>query len=96
MNLDDFIVPSSIGTPAGVSPTPSSTTADPDMASTVTTLSAIPIKQQRRIQGEELSPARATAPSATATLEHGGSREEFAYVQRQVRKTSVDEGRVSQ
>lgn len=94
MNLDDFIVPSSIGTPAGVSPAPSSTAAEAELSSTATTLSAIPVKQQQRLQGEELSLARASAPSVSP-LEQRPTNKEFDYVQRHVRKTSVDERRVS-
>ena len=92
MNLDDFIVPSSMGTPAGVSPAPSSI-AELDLASTTATLSAIPIKQQQRLQAEELSLARASAPSVPP-FEQTRANHEFAYVQRHVRKTSIDESRV--
>ena len=93
MNLDEFIVPSSIGTPAGVSPAPSSTGAEPEITSSTATLSAIPIKQQQRIQAEELSLARASAPSVPP-LEQNRTNQEFSYVQRRVRKTSIDERRV--
>lgn len=89
MNLDDFIVPSSIGTPAGVSP-PSS--VDGDYATTAT-ICAIPIKQQQRLQAGELAPARASAPSVPP-LEQTRGHQEFSYVQRRVRKTSIDERRV--
>lgn len=92
MNLDDFIVPSSIGTPAGVSPAPSSG-PDEFHPTTGTTASAIPIKQQQRVQAEELHPSRASAPSVP-TLEQNRAGQEFKYVQRHVRKTSVDERRV--
>ncbi|KAK5127701.1 hypothetical protein LTR08_004328 [Meristemomyces frigidus] len=95
MNLDDFIVPSSIGTPAGVSPAPSATsTSEPEPTSTTAKLSAIPIKQQLRLQAEELSLARASAPSVPP-LEQSRASQEFNYVQRRVRKTSIDERRVS-
>lgn len=93
MNLDDFIVPSSIGTPAGVSPAPSSVAEQPEASSSTTTLSAIPIKQQQRLQAEDLSLARASAPSVPP-LEQNRTNQEFAYVQRRVRKTSIDERRV--
>lgn len=93
MNLDDFIVPSSIGTPAGVSPAPSSVLEQPEASSSATTLSAIPIKQQNRLQAEELSLARASAPSVPP-LEQNRTNQEFAYVQKHVRKTSIDERRV--
>lgn len=95
MNLDDFIVPSSIGTPAGVSPAPSGTsTADTDFASATAVASAIPIKQQQRLQGDELSVGRASAPSVPP-LEQNRANQEFDYVPRRVRKTSIDERRVS-
>ncbi|KAK4898497.1 Sodium- and chloride-dependent GABA transporter 1 [Elasticomyces elasticus] len=93
MDLEDFIVPSSMGTPAGVSPAPSSIPGEPEMTSTSTTLSAIPIKQQQRLQqAEELSLARASAPSVPP-LEQTRTNHEFSYVQRHVRKTSIDERR---
>lgn len=91
MNLDDFIVPSSIGTPAGVSPAPSSSVADDSLTSTA---SAIPIKQQQRIQNAELHLSRASAPSAPA-FEQDRTGLEFGYVPRHVRKTSIDERGVS-
>ena len=91
MNLDDFIVPSSIGTPAGVSPDPSASAMDGDTSSQP--LSAIPIKLQQRIQSEEYSIA-ASAPSVPI-LDQSRANQEFAYVPRHVRKTSIDERRVS-
>jgi len=95
MNIDDFIVSSSIGTPAGLSPAPSATSvADPELSSTVTTFPAIPIQQRHRLQADELSPARASAPSVPP-LAQGRANQEFGYVQKHVRKTSIDERRVS-
>ncbi|KAK5129012.1 hypothetical protein LTR85_000345 [Meristemomyces frigidus] len=93
MNLDDFIVPSSMGTPAGISPAPSTASvAEPELPANTTTLSAIPIKQHQRLQAEELSVARASAPSVPP-LEQNRANHEFDYVQRRVRKTSIDERR---
>jgi GATA-binding protein len=92
MDLDEFIVPSSIGTPAGVSPSPPSTIDD--YTSAATSISAIPIKQQQRLQSDDLSLARASAPSVPP-LEQTRGNQEFSYVQRRVRKTSIDERRVS-
>ncbi|TKA62229.1 hypothetical protein B0A55_12100, partial [Friedmanniomyces simplex] len=92
MNLDEFIVPSSMGTPAGVSPALSSTAGDMDTTTTTSSLSAIPIKQQQRLQAEDLSLARASAPSVPP-LEQTRTNQEFSYVQRRVRKTSIDERR---
>lgn len=94
MNLDDFIVPSSIGTPAGVSPALSSNLADDSLTSTATAASAIPIKQQQRLQEAELQLSRASAPSVPA-LEDDRTGHEFGYVPRHVRKTSIDDRGVS-
>ena len=93
MNLDDFIVPSSIGTPAGISPAPSSIPEDFPSSGATVTAQSIPIKQHRRLQEEELPPVRASAPSVAPSNKGRGG--EFNYVQRHVRKTSVDERRVS-
>lgn len=94
MTLDDFIVPSSIGTPAGVSPAPVSLSEE-SLASTASTVSAIHIKQLQRDEAEELRVSRASAPSVS-TLEENRSNEEFGYVQKQrhLRKTSIDERKV--
>lgn len=94
MNLDEFIVPSSIGSPAGLSPAPSSIAENEPMSTATATASAIPIKQQQRLQGDELSLARASAPSVPP-LEANRANREFGYVQKHVRKTSIDERRVS-
>jgi GATA-binding protein len=91
MNIDDFILPSSIATPTGISPIPpDDIDFDLDLSSTVTTASAIPIKQQQRLQFDDLSLARASAPSVPPNTQ----RTDFPYVQRHVRKTSIDERRV--
>jgi GATA-binding protein len=91
MNIDEFIVPSSIATPTGISPLHSDDIDfDLDLSSTVTAASAIPIKQQQRLRFDDLSLARASAPSVPPTTQ----RPDFSYVQRHVRKTSIDERRV--
>ena len=92
MNLDEFLIPSSIGTPAGVSDLPSSI-PDGSLSSTTTTASAIPIKQQQRVQADEPQLSRASAPIAARTA-HERTDEEFGYIQRHIRKTSIDERRV--
>lgn len=92
MDLDDFLVPSSIGTPAGVSPD-ASTLPNESLTSTGSTVSAIPIKQGQRPQDDELQVSRASAPSMSAFEQ--GRPQEFGYVPRHVRKTSIDERRVS-
>ena len=92
MDLDDFLVPSSIGTPAGMSPE-ASTLPNDSLASTGSTISAIPIKQGQRSEAEELQISRASAPSISA-FEQVRPNQEFGYVPRHVRKTSIDERRV--
>lgn len=93
MNLDDFIVPSSMGTPAGISPTPSSATADHEAATMAA--GAIPInRRQQQIQDEEFNISRASAPTV-GPFDQGRTMDEFGYVPRHVRKTSIDERRVS-
>jgi GATA-binding protein len=92
MDLDDFLVPSSIGTPAGMSPE-ASTLPNDSLASTGSTISAIPIKQGLKSEVEGLQISRASAPSISA-FEQGLPNQEFGYVPRHVRKTSIDDRRV--
>lgn len=92
MDLDDFLVPSSIGTPAGVSPEATAMPED-SLASTDSTVSAIPIKLGQKSQAEEFQASRASAPSISM-LEKSRPGQEFGYVPRHVRKTSIDERRV--
>ncbi|KAL8790613.1 MAG: hypothetical protein Q9213_000460 [Squamulea squamosa] len=86
MNLDDFIVPDSIATPASIpSPTPPKEQVLPQSNAIA---SAIPIKIRKE---SEQAPQPNFAPSAPS---HDRSRaREFDYVQRRVRKTSIDETR---
>ncbi|KAL8773474.1 MAG: hypothetical protein Q9209_001578 [Squamulea sp. 1 TL-2023] len=86
MNLDDFIVPDSIPSPANMpSPTPS---REHVPAQSNAVASAIPIKTRKE---SEQAPHPNFAPSAPS---HDRSRaREFDYVQRRVRKTSIDETR---
>ncbi|KAE9985361.1 hypothetical protein EG328_007614 [Venturia inaequalis] len=83
MNLDDFIIPTSIGTPAGLSPSPS---AEKMALSANAVASAIPIRRQSQIHDDHLS--RASAPVVPPDVRR---EPEFGYVQRHVRKTSIDE-----
>ncbi|KAF2097832.1 hypothetical protein NA57DRAFT_40610 [Rhizodiscina lignyota] len=87
MNLDDFIFPSSVASPAGISPSPSAG----KLASDHATAPAIEIKRDEKSNDDDdLQVSRASAPSEVPvlTLHH-----EFDYVQRRVRKTSIDERR---
>nr|POE79406.1 nitrogen regulatory protein area [Quercus suber] len=90
MDLDDFLAPSSIASPGDDFPVLTASELAPSSTSTV---SAIPIKQQQRLQNDESALARASAPSANA-LDPRRDSQEFAYVQRHIRKTSIDERRV--
>ena len=82
MNIDDFIFPTSVATPAGLSTSPPS---PPSHA----VASAIPIQNKKGAQ-ESIHP---NFPPSAPT--HDGMRNhEFGYVQRRVRKTSIDETKV--
>ncbi|KAL8908537.1 MAG: hypothetical protein Q9207_000747 [Kuettlingeria erythrocarpa] len=84
MNLDDYIAPSSLPSPAGAatpSPPHSDATAPSNAVST-----AIPIKSRK--ESEQASHPN-FAPSAPSNDRSRAS--EFGYVQRRVRKTSIDE-----
>lgn len=96
MNLDDFIVPSSIASPIS-QPSPSasfdpSTTAVDAKA----TPTGIPIRRHQQLQEEAQDDfvARASAPSVAPTAVNK-TTDEFGYIQRHVRKTSIDERRVN-
>jgi GATA-binding protein len=89
MNLDDFIFPSSVGSPAGLSPELSNEDAAPFHA----TAPAIPIRKTHLANDHNpLSLAHASAPSVPPAIKRN---DEFGYVPRHVRKTSIDERRVS-
>lgn len=87
MNLDDFITPHSVASPANISRSPS---AD---AHTVTanasSMNGIPIRRQKSFVDHD-----SFGQSAPPVDER--KRSEFGYVPRHIRKTSVDERRVSQ
>lgn len=88
MNLDDFILPTSIGTPAGLSPSPS---GEKMANSAIGVPVGIPIRRHASPNDQELHISRASMP-----VHHNNARSdtEFGYVQRHVRKTSIDERRV--
>ena len=88
MNLDDFILPTSIGTPAGLSPSPSGE----KMANSATGATAIPIRRHVNPNDQDLHISRASMP---VHANNARGEAEFGYVQRHVRKTSIDERRVS-
>lgn len=88
MNLDDFIFSSSVASPAGLSPEASNEGAAPYNA----TAPAIPIRKPNQAADNHLSLAHASAPSVPPAVNR---ENEFGYVARHVRKTSIDERRVS-
>ncbi|TVY41235.1 Nitrogen regulatory protein [Lachnellula subtilissima] len=88
MNLDDFIFSDNISTPAGLgmSPSPEFSKNDSE-ASSNAVASAIPIKMRKES-------AQFAVPQSVPVPHHNPrSTEEFNYVQRHVRKTSIDERR---
>lgn len=86
MNLDDFIMPASMTSPAGM--TSPSSPSDHATANSNAIAAAIPIKSRKE---STQNPHPDFAPSAPP---HDRSRtREFEYVQRRVRKTSIDETR---
>lgn len=89
MNLDDFLVPTSMASPAGLSPSPS---GEKMLDSARPATSALPIRRHQQLQEGDLHLSRASAPNNPLAVRQNP---EFAYVQRHVRKTSIDERRVS-
>ena len=88
MNLDDFILPTSIASPAGLSPSP---LGERTATSASAMASAIPIRKSSQLEEQDLHVSRASAPAVPPMIR---KRDEFGYVQRRVRKTSIDERRV--
>ncbi len=88
MNLDDFIMPNSIASPAGLSPS-----VPDDSARATDRTSALPIKTKNDAQNG--TPSSLTPGSVPPPLTQSSRTREFDYVKRRVRKTSVDEQRVS-
>lgn len=87
MNLDDFIIPTSVASPAGI------TTPSPpeEIVPTPSNTGPLAIPKKSRRESEQASHPN-FAPSAPS---HDRSRpREFDYVQRRVRKTSIDETKV--
>jgi len=88
MNLDDLILPNSVSSPAGISRSPS---AECSQGFSVQA-SAIPIQKQKSLQHDDFPLARSSMPSVLLLEER--KEREFDYVQRRVRKTSIDERRL--
>jgi hypothetical protein len=89
MNLDDFLVPNSIASPAGITPSPDERSSAVDHAHP----STMPI-QSRKVTSHpstESLPVSSVPQAPTVSNRNG----EFNYVPRRLRKTSIDERRVS-
>ncbi|KAG9875883.1 hypothetical protein KCU94_g22655, partial [Aureobasidium melanogenum] len=93
MNLDDFIVPSSIASPIS-QPSPPASFDPSTTADSKATPTGIPIRRHQQLQEEAQDDfvARASAPSVAPTAVNK-TTDEFGYIQRHVRKTSIDERR---
>ncbi|OAP57045.1 hypothetical protein AYL99_09158 [Fonsecaea erecta] len=88
MNLDDFIVPSSVASPAGMtSPAPSETAGRPR----TTQAPPIPIASRNKPQVQIPKNLPPSSMPQTSIPTHRTS--EFEYVKKRVRKTSIDERR---
>ncbi|KAK5663206.1 hypothetical protein OQA88_6624 [Cercophora sp. LCS_1] len=87
MNLDDFINNENVGTPAGLAltPTPESSRPMDDSKALNATASAIPIKT-RKESAQHLVPQ-----SVPVVVHHPRATDEFSYLPRHPRKTSIDE-----
>ena len=86
MNIDDYIFPGSIASPTGMSPSPPS---ERTPAPSTAMASAIPIKTKKDVP----EPSHPDFPPSAPPQDRSRSNE-FGYVQRRVRKTSIDETRV--
>ena len=89
MNLDDFLMPNAVASPVDLTPVVRETTSTFDNR-----LRAEPsshARQVRAVQTPQLLPP-SSVPQSLVMANRAG---EFDYVQRRVRKTSMDERRVS-
>lgn len=85
MNLDDFINNDNVGTPAGLASTPTpETMRQAEEASARTAATAIPIKTRKE-------PTQHLVPQSVPVAAHQRAQDEFGYLPRHPRKTSIDE-----
>ena len=87
MNLDDFIDTENVATPAGLLATPSPDPGKPGLDSSHSVTSAIPIKTRKE--------SSHFGPQSVPVAARQRTQDEFGYVHRHTRKTSIDERRVS-
>lgn len=87
-NLDDFIFPENIMTPAAISPSPEFEKKQMPNSSSTSVAAAIPIKPRKES-------GHIVIPNSVPVHQHNTRNDdEFNYVQRHFRKTSIDERRV--
>jgi len=84
MNIDDFIVPSSIASPAGTAAEAPNGSLNNQSSSRV----GMPIAENK---AQQQGPMQLPAASMPKQIRNKGRTGEFDYVQRRVRKTSIDE-----
>ncbi|KAI0010451.1 hypothetical protein F4779DRAFT_577585 [Xylariaceae sp. FL0662B] len=88
MNLDDFIFSENVATPAGLVGTPSPDAIKQEGEKpTRTTAAAIPIKSRKGTSSQHLIPQSVPVPP------HQRHQDEFGYITRHHRKTSIDDSR---
>lgn len=88
MNLDDYIFADNISTPAGIGLSPTPEPKRPNERATNNVASAIPIKMRKEAP-------QFVVPQSVPVPHQYPRNSDFNYVQRHVRKTSIDERRVS-
>lgn len=88
MNLDDFIFPDNVAPSTGFTSSLTSGKQETEKSATRATAAAIPIKS-RKTSGQHFVPQSVPVPP------HQRTQDEFGYVTRHHRKTSIDERRVS-
>ncbi|KAI0021367.1 hypothetical protein F4780DRAFT_286652 [Xylariomycetidae sp. FL0641] len=90
MNLDDFIFSESVATPPGSTPSPKMVKHEPER-STHATAGAIPIKSRKTAAQQQRQ--QPFVPQSVPVPAHQSNQDEFGYVTRNHRKTSIDERR---
>lgn len=88
MNLDDFIVPTSVASPAGL-PTPSSSENAVPAGNPSLQGNSIPINTKQKSAPQNPNVPAASVPKHAVLAQHAG----FDGVPKRVRKTSIDERR---
>jgi hypothetical protein len=88
MNLDDFLVPTSMGSPAGL-PTPSSTETSGPVHQANIQANGIPINTKQKPNVQTSNVPAASVPKSAGPVQHAG----FDGIPKRVRKTSIDERR---